>query len=144
MTTPARTALMAVLWSMVTGCAAAPGGETTLAGSRWALAGADRGALAQHGADRGVTLQFDAERISGFSGCNTYSGDYTLEGTVLRVGALTRTKRGCMDAASAVEAAWFAALEGASLQLERQAAELTLTAADGQVLRFEPAAPPPP
>ena len=138
MTSLARTTMLALLWSVVTGCAAAPGGEPRIVGTQWALVAADRGALASHATGSGVTLAFDAARVSGYSGCNRYSGDYTLVGTELRVGALTRTKRGCMDAAGAVEAAWFAALEGASLQLSQAPNSLALTTADGLQLRFEP------
>ena len=132
---------LALLWSTVAGCAAAPGGEPKLAGTHWNLASADRGVLAQHASGSGVTLAFEAGRVSGYGGCNSYSGEYTLAGGELRIGPLTRTKRGCMGAAGEVEAAWHAALAG-PLRLAQQSERLTLTAADGLVLRFEPGAAP--
>ena len=130
-------AAWATLWSVMSGCAAAPGGEPALPGTQWSLVSASRGALQAHAAGSGVTLAFDSGRVSGYGGCNTYSGDYTLAGSELRVGTLTRTKRGCEDVAGAVETAWHAAL-AETLQVTQQASQLTLTTADGLVLRFEP------
>jgi heat shock protein HslJ len=133
-----QVAAMATLWSLVTGCAAAPGNAPVLPGSHWKLVDASRGALQAHGAASGVTLAFGSARVSGYSGCNSYSGDYTLAGGTLGIGSVTRTKRGCADAPGAVEAAWFEALERKSLQVVQQPERLTLTTADGLRLDFAP------
>lgn len=50
---------------------------------------------------RPITLQFDAteKRVSGFSGCNRFSGSYTLEQNQISFGPLMSTKMACADAA---------------------------------------------
>jgi heat shock protein HslJ len=50
--------------------------------------------------------------VSGFAGCNTFSGSYTVEGSALRLGPLATTKIGCPRPASAVEADVLASLAG--------------------------------
>ncbi len=46
--------------------------------------------------DTGVTLSFDDGRITARAGCNTMSGPYRIDGTVLRVGPdLASTAMGC-------------------------------------------------
>lgn len=134
-----QVATLATLWSLVPGCAAAPGGEPSLLGTQWSLVSANRGALQKHATSSGVTLVFENDRVSGYGGCNSYSGDYTLAGGKLSIGTLTRTKRGCADAAGAVESALHAAL-AETLQMAHQSSHLILTTPDGLVLRFEPGA----
>lgn len=44
------------------------------------------------------TLRFEPNnRLSGDAGCNTYMGDYTLDGETFSVGTLATTKMGCLD-----------------------------------------------
>ena len=46
--------------------------------------------------DTELTADFSADgTISGNTGCNSFRGDYTLEGEKLRVGPLTATKDAC-------------------------------------------------
>lgn len=44
-----------------------------------------------------LTIEFDTEnkKVSGFSGCNRFFGDYTIEGTTLSFGALGTTRKMC-------------------------------------------------
>jgi putative lipoprotein len=42
-----------------------------------------------------LTLQGDAARVSGFAGCNTFTGSYTLDGQRLRFGNLASTMMAC-------------------------------------------------
>lgn len=130
---------MALLWSLVGGCAAAPDGAPGLAGTQWRLVSASGGVLKSHALGSGVTLAFEQGRVTGYGGCNSYSGEYTHSDGSLRVGTLTRTKRGCADAAGAIESAWHAAL-AQPLAVGQRDAHLTLTTADGLVLEFKPAA----
>jgi heat shock protein HslJ len=130
-------AALAGFWSLVSGCAAAPAEPPALAGSHWHLAAASGGVLQSHARDSKVTLVFEPDRLGGYGGCNTYSGEYTLVGRELRIGVLTRTKRGCADTAGEIEAAWHAAL-AETLRVEQQASQLILTTAGGLELRFEP------
>jgi heat shock protein HslJ len=50
--------------------------------------------------------------VSGFAGCNTFAGSYTVTGSALRLGPLATTKIGCPSPASAVEADMLAGLAG--------------------------------
>ena len=61
--------------------------------------------------DTDLTADFSADgTISGNTGCNSFRGDYTLEGEKLRVGPLTATKDACpTKEASEQEAGYLAA-----------------------------------
>lgn len=59
------------------------------------------------------TLEFGADgTISGFAGCNTFQGTYTVAGSGLTFGPLASTRIGCQRPASAVEAEYLTALSG--------------------------------
>lgn len=59
------------------------------------------------------TIDFGADgTVSGFAGCNTFSGSFTTEGTTLTMSPLATTKIGCERPASAVEAEYLNALSG--------------------------------
>ena len=83
--------------------------------------------------DTDLTADFSADgMISGNTGCNSFRGDYTLEGEKLRVGALTATKNDCPTTQAAEqEAGYLAALESA-VRIEQAGPELTLLNAKGQ------------
>ena len=80
-----------------------------------------------------LTADFSADgTISGSTGCNSFRGDYTLEGKKLDVGPLTATEKGCPTAeASRQEAGYLAALESA-VRIEQAGPQLTLLNAQGQ------------
>jgi len=46
-----------------------------------------------------LVLEFDLEnnRVSGFSGCNRFTGSFKLDGFMINIGPLAATKRACMD-----------------------------------------------
>jgi len=50
--------------------------------------------------------------VSGFAGCNTFTGSYTVTGSALSLGPLATTKVGCPGPAGAVEADVLAGLAG--------------------------------
>ena len=85
-------------------------------------------------ADTDLTADFSADgTISGNTGCNSFRGDYVLEGEKLRVGPLTATKKACpTPEASEQEAGYLAALESA-VRIEQAGPELTLLNAQGQM-----------
>jgi heat shock protein HslJ len=57
------------------------------------------------------TLEFSADgRMSGFAGCNTFSGSYTTNGAAVTFGPLATTEMACQRPGSAVEAEYLAAL----------------------------------
>ena len=57
------------------------------------------------------TIEFGADgAVSGFAGCNTFSGSYTIDGAALALGPLATTKMACERPGSAVEADYLSAL----------------------------------
>ena len=59
------------------------------------------------------TIEFTADgRVSGFAGCNTFSGSYTTDGSMLTWGPLAMTEMACQRPGSAVESDYLAALSG--------------------------------
>lgn len=120
---------------LLAACANAPGSALKLGGTTWHLVSAEKGVLAKHARGSGVTLEFGADRVSGYGGCNTYSGAYTFNAGKLKVAPVSATKRGCMDSANETERAWFAALS-APLTVTQRADGLELRTADGVLLRF--------
>jgi heat shock protein HslJ len=91
-----------------------------------------------------LTLAFEQKAgkpaLSGFSGCNTYSGGYALNGNVLEAGSLAVTKKACeTPQRSQIETDYLAAFDD-GVAVTRDAAanppELRLKMANGQTLVF--------
>ena len=57
-----------------------------------------------------VDAHFTASTVSGFGGCNSYSGPATVSGATLKIGPVASTQMACVGAGSDVEQAYFAAL----------------------------------
>jgi heat shock protein HslJ len=94
----------------------APTPETSPAGSADGLVGAwdlaELGRTADF-AHLQPTIEFSADgTVSGFAGCNTFSGSYTIDGATLSFGPMATTKMACQRPASAVESDYLAALSG--------------------------------
>jgi heat shock protein HslJ len=83
-----------------------------------------------------ATALFEGGRVSGSTGCNTYTGAYTLEGDALTVSGVATTMMACEPIPAAVEQAFTTALS--SVATYRIAGDvLELTTAQGTVgLRF--------
>ena len=81
-----------------------------------------------------LTADFSADgTISGSTGCNSFHGDYTLDGSKLHVGPLTATKEACpTKEATEQEAGYLSALESA-VRIDQVGPELTLLNAKGQM-----------
>jgi heat shock protein HslJ len=86
----------------------APG--AALGGTVWNLA--EMGGTADF-ARTVPTIDFEADgTVSGFAGCNTFSGTFMTDGSTLTMSPLATTKIGCQRPASAVEAEYLNALAG--------------------------------
>jgi heat shock protein HslJ len=83
--------------------------------------------------DTDLTAEFSADgTISGSTGCNSFHGDYTLDGRKLHIGPLSATKKACpTKEASDQEAGYLAALESAA-RIDQVGPDLTLLNAKGQ------------
>ena len=76
-----------------------------------------------------ITLTFDDGTVGASAGCNSMSGDYTLDGDVLRVGQIGSTEMGC-DPERHEQDDWVADLLTSSPTIRLSEPELTLTAGD--------------
>jgi heat shock protein HslJ len=106
----------------------------SLTGVTWRVTGVNNGrqAVASVVSGTQLTVIFGTDgRVSGDTGCNMYSGPYTLAGSNITIGPLISTRRACLsDEASAQEQAFLAALE-ASSTYELMGDRLTLRNTDG-------------
>ena len=84
-----------------------PSPAPDLLGTVWQVAGFDGVAF---GPSRTMTARFDGGVVSGFSGCNTFRGSYSLEGSTLVVESVASTAKGCPGAAGQEERAFLKAL----------------------------------
>jgi len=103
------------------------------------LPGTQSAALAK--LDRPVTVRFESGRLSGFAGCNNFSGSYTLEGDQLKIGPVASTQMACPEPGSSVETAFHKALSG-TLRYSVDGDALQATTAAGDTLRFQREPPP--
>lgn len=53
----------------------------------------------QDNLSQALTIIFDSttNRVSGFSGCNTFTGNYTLNNNILQIGTLASTRKMCLE-----------------------------------------------
>lgn len=116
------------------GCAATPAAPQTaapvsLVGTSWVGvvdASVDKNAVPR--------VEFAAGRLTGFTGCNMMSGEWTGEGAAMRVSGVVATKRMCLGAGDAVEQRVLAAIGGGS-RVTREGDKLVFTSPSG--VRFE-------
>jgi heat shock protein HslJ len=82
-----------------------------------------------------LTLEFNdsTQMVTGFSGCNRFSGSYKLEGNSITFSPLASTRMACMDNVSSVETSMLEALSKANIiSLNNQS--LTLLTGDDILL----------
>jgi heat shock protein HslJ len=116
--------------------------SATLEKVPWRLTGSPGQGLPTDQGRNAITVTFEAGRVHGFSGCNQFTGPYSLDGERLVLGQLGGTMMACPEAAMTVERAFQSAFSGV-LDIAVEGNQLTLTPADGgEALRFEREAPP--
>lgn len=97
-----------------------------LKGSAWSFAGETE--------QGGRSITFDgAGRVSGYGGCNTFSGSYEQQGKRLQISQLVGTQRACAGDGMAREEEFFAII-GKIAGFESDATSLRLLDAKGKVL----------
>lgn len=105
--------------------------ELNLSGTAWKVVGLN-GAPIQSG--RLPILAFDAEgRASGSSGCNRFSGGYSLDDDKISFGPLASTRMACPGELATQEMDFFKAL-GAVASAHTEGAQLVLKNSDGDPL----------
>jgi len=77
-----------------------------LAGTSWQVIGYNNGKQAVTSLIAGshMDIKFGKDgTLTGFSGCNTYSGPYTVTGNQIQIGPLASTRMACGDPPGAME-----------------------------------------
>ena len=93
------------------------------------------------GLTRPATLRLESGRLTGFAGCNNFSGSYRVENGRLVVGPVASTQMACPEPGASIERAFHQALAG-TLQYSIDGDALTLASASGATLRFGRQPPP--
>jgi|GEM_PF-1965077 len=85
-------------------------------------------------------LEFVSQgRLSGYTGCNVFSGVWKMESAQVRVEGLAMTKRMCVGAAGEIEKRFLAAM-ATGARGRREGDRLVFTGPQGERFEFEPAA----
>ena len=106
-----------------------------LAGTGWLLSSFEPGRVPLPNTT--ITLAFDnSGTVSGSSGCNTYSGAYTVSGTSLSISPLISTQMACEPDVADQEQLYLSTLQGAA-SFDLPAGQLVIFDAGGQeILRY--------
>ncbi len=80
-----------------------------------------------------ITLSFVGNQVSGNSGCNSYSGPYTVSGNAITIGPLTQTQKACDADITEQERVYLLALQSAT-NFSLSGSQLILRDAGGQAL----------
>ena len=114
--------------------AQAQGGSDPLAGTSWRLIELNGQPVA---GTEPLTLSFGTDgQVSGYGGCNQFSGPYTQSGASLRFGPLVSTRRACVEPGlNEQETAYFAALESTT-RYSIEGGQLLLYSGNEVVARF--------
>lgn len=110
--------------------------DRPLRGTRWNLDTLIDGSTASslpRGASAWLEVSKDG-RISGSSGCNTFGGKATVDGSRVRIGGLAVTRKACGGAKDEVERAVLAVLEADGLRYRIESGRLTLETPSGKAL----------
>jgi heat shock protein HslJ len=114
------------------------GSAPSLAGTSWVLIelAAQRAAPRPAVGAQRPTLVFGTDgRVSGNTGCNSYNGPYSQEGSELSIGPLVSTLRACIDPdLAAQEQVMMAVLSDSPLDATQEGSRLTLAAPAGTLV----------
>lgn len=117
----------------------AQGGNAPLAGTSWQLVELNGQPLVPGGEPLTLMFAADEARVSGYGGCNQFSGPYTQNGASLRFGPLLSTRRACLEPAlNTQETAYFQALESTT-RYSIENGQLVLYRGNQVLARFDPA-----
>ncbi len=115
----------------VTAAPVQPGADS-LRGTRWVLVSIGQGANAVpliSGSN--VTLQFDeGGKASGSGGCNSFGGDYRVQGNAISFGNLASTLRACADNRITQQEGNYLKALGAATRYEISGPQLTISGSD--------------
>ena len=106
-----RSLAIAALALLIAGCSLFPGLANAALDGEWQLqAGTNQGAAIPIPAGSRITLTINGGDVGGISACNHYGGTLEINGTTIKISALSMTEMACQDEIMAAEAAYLAAL----------------------------------
>jgi heat shock protein HslJ len=92
-------------------CSLLPGAENAALNAEWQLqAGTNKGAAIPIVAASRITLKIHGADVGGSAACNIYGGTIQVNGTTIKISALSMTEMACQEPVMASEAAYLAAL----------------------------------
>jgi heat shock protein HslJ len=106
-----------------------------LDGSAWVLSSLD-GKPPLQGSQ--VTIKFSEGKLSGSSGCNSYSGSYEVKGDKFNTGQMAMTLMACVDAGMMEQEQEFMATLADASSFELGNGQLRIFRPDGKALVFLP------
>ena len=124
--------MMFLIVLMLAGCAW-QGATLDLEGTQWQLESIEGAALISGSM---ITLQFDADGIAGGNaGCNSYGGNYSLEGSRIMFSELASTLMACLEEGMMEQEAVYLAALGSAQEVSLEGDRLAITS-DGGTLVF--------
>ena len=101
------------LVALVAACSAGPGAGGELQGTKWILRSYDNaGTLTLVPDNQYADIEFDSNRATGFSGCNTFNARYRSGGRTLFISAPASTLMACPPEAMTFEQTYLQLLDG--------------------------------
>jgi heat shock protein HslJ len=132
-----RSGIVSCVFLFLAACAAAPSGGVApfdLANTRWTLVSVTEKSVTQTPVPgTTVTLEFQNDgNAGGNAGCNSFGGEYQLQGEIIRFSALRVTEKFCpAPGVMELEQAYLTGLQAAQL-FQVRGDSLTITFADGK------------
>jgi len=84
---------------------------------------------------------FEDENVSGWAGCNRYTGGFQIDGSSLVLGQISSTKMACPSPGDTIERDYLAALERVAAWRTEDDEVVLLDADEAELLRYERATP---
>ncbi|MCJ7711530.1 MAG: META domain-containing protein, partial [Chloroflexi bacterium] len=133
-------ALVALLAFTIAACSPGPGTGGELQGTHWVLGSYDQdGALTIIPETVYADAEFDANRVNGFAGCNTFNALYRTGGRTLLISPPAMTFMACDEATMAFEARYLALLQASRFYTARGDTLTVFDADRNEILRFDAA-----
>ena len=132
---------LALLLAFAAGCGGDDGDESaseSFVGVPWLLSS---GLDVEGWEATAPSATFTDEAVGGFTGCNRFTGAYTVDGDALELGAIGSTQMACAPPADEVERAYLAALERVAAWRLDDAELVLLDGDDAELLRYGQATP---
>ena len=125
--------LITVIAILLTACGSI--GEDSLKGTSWELY-----AISKHPPIDGshITLKFEDGQVSGNSGCNSFGGDYKVNGDKIEFGMMMSTLMACADPAMMDQETSFMQMLGKAQRFELADDQLLVYGSGDEALTFVP------